>query len=123
VLPQPALSNRVSERRAVLRGRAALLEQELAVDLLNEDAPVLYRIGCVGDLQELARGFSRSASGLSAVSFMRLPVLHMRGVNVRIRTLYIDRSATETATLSAGVLRPRGCRRLPLHYWRYLGRC
>jgi hypothetical protein len=67
VFPQPALGNRVGKRRAVLRGRAAFFEQELAVDLLNVDAPVLYCLGCVGYLQELARPLfrvgERSVSG------------------------------------------------------------
>src|SRR5258705_5628420 len=56
MFPQPAFSNGVIEPGAVLLGRAAFLEQEWTVDLLNVDAPALQRLGRVGDLQQLARG-------------------------------------------------------------------
>jgi hypothetical protein len=74
MFPQPAFSNGVIDPGAVLLGRAAFLEQERPVDLLNVDAPVLQRLGGVGDLQQLARGHGAgSANGLGATYFMRLP--------------------------------------------------
>jgi hypothetical protein len=39
------------------------------------------------------------------MSFMRERILHMRGVNVRVRALYIDRGATETACPAVWKLR------------------
>ena len=73
MFPQPAFSNGVIEPGAVLLGRAAFLEQEWPVDLLNVDAPALQRLGRVGDLQQLARATAGSANGLGATYFMRLP--------------------------------------------------
>src|SRR5215216_4423603 len=54
--PQPAFSDGVIKPGTVLLGRAAFLEQERAVDLLDVDAAVLHRLGRVGDLQQLAGG-------------------------------------------------------------------
>ena len=59
LLPQPALGNRAGEPGAVLLRRAAFLEQELAVDCLDEDAAVLHRLGRVADLKQLAGGLFR----------------------------------------------------------------
>ena len=55
VQPQPAQRDRSCERGAVLVRRAALLE-ERAVDQLDVDAAILYRLARVGDLHELAGG-------------------------------------------------------------------
>src|SRR4051794_21653285 len=59
VLPQPAFSNGVVQGGTVLSGRAAFLEQEGPVDLLDVDAAVMHSLGCVGDLQQLAGGDGR----------------------------------------------------------------
>jgi len=56
VLPQPAFGDGIVQRGPILCGRAAFLEQERPVDLLDVDATVLQRLDRVGDLQEFAGG-------------------------------------------------------------------
>jgi hypothetical protein len=52
------------ESGLIFRRTAAFLEQEGPVDLLYmDDAAVLHGLGCVGDLQELARGWFRIGEG------------------------------------------------------------
>src|SRR6476620_1547453 len=63
LLPQPAFGDGIVQRGTVVLGRAAFLEQERPVDLLDVDAAVLHRLDRVGDLQQLAGGDGRISEG------------------------------------------------------------
>ena len=71
VQPQPAQRDRARERGAVLVRRPALLE-ERAVDQLNVDAAILYRLARVGDLYQLAGGGVRVGEVARLNEFRRL---------------------------------------------------
>src|SRR5947208_1211978 len=106
------------ESGAVLRWRAAFLEQERPVELLDVDAAILHRLGRVGDLKQFTGGdggiSERSgrdvlhAAALSSLSTPRITIFSASSGNGRCSTFASSHGARIQTSRSSSVVKITG---------------